>query len=252
MSGESNSAGLIVKVYRHKERGTAYRIIGEAVCLFKASDEAPALLRRNVDGQLVLASISDKHSAGNLCLVRIQGPIEKGVPVVVYQGIDGEIGEDMWGRGHGEFHDGRFEEVALRPPQSSAAQAATVADGWRLVPEKPTDAMLRAGGHANSEWLNDNAPLGERRYAMPMPSVYSAMLAAAPAALTGPEPRAPAGGAGIEATVARLMREAWPDFGGNHNSADFWNGVGDGVRYAVEALNQPQAKTGTGGNAPHA
>ena len=55
-------------------------------------------------------------------------------------------------------------------------------DGWRLVPAEPTEAMKSAGGHVNSEWLNDDAPLYESRYAMPMDGVWSAMLAAAPAA----------------------------------------------------------------------
>jgi hypothetical protein len=55
-------------------------------------------------------------------------------------------------------------------------------DGWQLVPVEPTEAMKSAGGHVNSEWLNDDAPLCESRYAMPMDGVWSAMLAAAPAA----------------------------------------------------------------------
>lgn len=55
-----------------------------------------------------------------------------------------------------------------------------IPEGWKLVPIVPTEAMKKAGGHANSEWLNDNAPIGEVRYMMPMDSVYEAMLAAAP------------------------------------------------------------------------
>jgi hypothetical protein len=55
-------------------------------------------------------------------------------------------------------------------------------DGWQLVPVEPTEAMKSAGGHVNSEWLNDDAPLCESRYAMSMDGVWSAMLAAAPAA----------------------------------------------------------------------
>ena len=52
--------------------------------------------------------------------------------------------------------------------------------GYRLVPIEPTPEMERAGGHANSEWLNDSAPIGEKRYAMPMKSVWRDMLDAAP------------------------------------------------------------------------
>ena len=59
---------------------------------------------------------------------------------------------------------------------------------WKLVPVEPTSEMLKAGGHSNSEWLNDNAPIGESWYAMPMPSVYSAILAAAPQPPQADEP----------------------------------------------------------------
>ena len=55
-----------------------------------------------------------------------------------------------------------------------------VPDGMCLVPIEPTPEMLKAGGHTNSEWLNDNAPIGESRYALPMAGVYAAMLSAAP------------------------------------------------------------------------
>lgn len=58
-------------------------------------------------------------------------------------------------------------------------RSASVGD-YVTVPRELTGAMRLAGGHANSEWLNDSAPLGERRYAMPMDSVWKAMLAAAP------------------------------------------------------------------------
>lgn len=59
-----------------------------------------------------------------------------------------------------------------------AAQASRALTGWKLVPLVPTQEMLKAGGHANSEWLNDDAPIGELRYTMPMNSVWEAMLAA--------------------------------------------------------------------------
>jgi len=52
--------------------------------------------------------------------------------------------------------------------------------GCKLVPSFPTEAMVQAGGHVNSEWLNDNAPIGEARYHFPVPGVWAAMLAAAP------------------------------------------------------------------------
>jgi hypothetical protein len=55
--------------------------------------------------------------------------------------------------------------------------AAPEREEW--VPKAPTEAMLDAGMHANSEWLNDNAPIGEQRYRMPATGVYLAMLSAA-------------------------------------------------------------------------
>ncbi len=71
-----------------------------------------------------------------------------------------------------------LEEVVLGA--SKTAGQASVPEGWRLVPVEPTPEMRGAGGHANSEWLNDNAPLGEVHYAMPMQSVWAAMLASSP------------------------------------------------------------------------
>lgn len=51
--------------------------------------------------------------------------------------------------------------------------------GYVLVPAEPTEAMLDQGEHVNSEWLNDDAPLGQRRYREPAKAVYIAMIAAA-------------------------------------------------------------------------
>ena len=45
---------------------------------------------------------------------------------------------------------------------------------------KPTKAMLAKGAHALSEWLNDNAPIGESRYLEPARSAWKAMRAAEP------------------------------------------------------------------------
>ena len=51
---------------------------------------------------------------------------------------------------------------------------------WRMVPVTLTAEMKKAGGHANSEWLNDNAPIGEVRYVIPMDSIWRDVLAVAP------------------------------------------------------------------------
>lgn len=54
---------------------------------------------------------------------------------------------------------------------------------YMLVPVEATPEMIAAGAHANSEWLDDAAPLNERRYRDPAKSVYRDMLNAAPKAL---------------------------------------------------------------------
>ncbi len=68
----------------------------------------------------------------------------------------------------------------LRTIEQSPAVA--VPDGWKLVPLEATPDMMIAGGNVNSEWLNDNAPIGVERYVMPMQQAYAAMLSAAPQA----------------------------------------------------------------------
>lgn len=67
----------------------------------------------------------------------------------------------------------------------------TIPSGYKLVPIEPTPEMVQSGGHANSEWLNDSAPIGEQRYAMPMKSVWQAMLDAAPQPTQPQEQREP-------------------------------------------------------------
>lgn len=65
-------------------------------------------------------------------------------------------------------------------------QTGAIPAGFALAPVEPTPEMVKAGGHVNSEWLNDGAPIGETRYCLPMPNVYRAMLAAAPVAQPAP------------------------------------------------------------------
>lgn len=55
---------------------------------------------------------------------------------------------------------------------------------WKLVLLEPTEEMIAEGAHAGSEWLDDDAPLNERRYREPARSIYRDMVAASPA----PEP----------------------------------------------------------------
>lgn len=64
---------------------------------------------------------------------------------------------------------------------ADARKKAAAPSGFVLMPLSLTPEMEKAGGHANSEWLNDDAPIGESRYARPMASVYAAFIDAAPA-----------------------------------------------------------------------
>ena len=64
--------------------------------------------------------------------------------------------------------------------ESWVDRLAAIPEGWKLVPIVLDEGMEKAGGHVNSEWLNDTAPIGEALYAMPMKNVWSAMLDAAP------------------------------------------------------------------------
>jgi hypothetical protein len=77
--------------------------------------------------------------------------------------------------------------LAAEEAWQAARAASPVPAGWKLVPVEPTDEMRLAGGHVNSEWLNDNAPIGEARYVMPMIGVWTAMLAASPPAPPTPQ-----------------------------------------------------------------
>lgn len=83
---------------------------------------------------------------------------------------------------------GPVEVVKLADVQSllatKPAAAPAVPEGFVVVPKVPTAVMVQKGGHINSEYLNDYAPIGEQRYHLPMVSVWEAMLAAAPAAFT--------------------------------------------------------------------
>lgn len=57
-----------------------------------------------------------------------------------------------------------------------AAKSQAVPEGFVLVPKEPTEAMIQRGTKANSECLNENAPLGERLFRHPALQVYQAMV----------------------------------------------------------------------------
>ena len=47
-----------------------------------------------------------------------------------------------------------------------------------VVPREPTGSMEITGEFVNSEWLNDNAPIGQAMYKHPAIAVYKAMIKA--------------------------------------------------------------------------
>lgn len=74
---------------------------------------------------------------------------------------------------------------AAKAPESNALLSAAVdaveklgSGDFVLVPKEPSEFMVNAGGKANSECLNENAPLGERLYRHPALKVYKAMIEA--------------------------------------------------------------------------
>ena len=68
------------------------------------------------------------------------------------------------------------EEIHELWKELQAAKAQAVPEGFVLVPKEPTEAMIQRGTKANSECLNENAPLGERLFRHPALQVYQAMV----------------------------------------------------------------------------
>jgi len=69
-----------------------------------------------------------------------------------------------------------FYDVQAAWEMWQAAKAQAVPEGFILVPKEPTEAMIQRGTKANSECLNENAPLGERLFRHPALQVYQAMV----------------------------------------------------------------------------
>lgn len=67
-------------------------------------------------------------------------------------------------------------------PKAGPVKAATVPDGWKLVPVEPTEEMCKAGYEAQDKWRSEQCDnFKERRYSFSQPR-YKAMIDAAPAA----------------------------------------------------------------------
>ena len=70
-----------------------------------------------------------------------------------------------------------LDEMLLNQGEVLAqAKLQVVPEGFVLVPKEPTEAMIQRGTKANSECLNENAPLGERLFRHPALQVYQAMV----------------------------------------------------------------------------
>lgn len=81
-----------------------------------------------------------------------------------------------------ESQDGAPEAAPWDHIKPFSGDDMSAPEGWKLVPVEPTEAMADVGQHTNSEWLNDDAPLGERMYRAPAEAVYKAMVQAASSA----------------------------------------------------------------------
>ena len=126
---------VIEMLYRHRKRGTLYRILGEATAFYDLDDEAGGFVYVLTDPSLEPAQQgpflrADESRRGlkwphqEILKVRIQGPILHGTKAVLYQAIGKPVGDDCWARGRDEFFDGRFEEIGLTPVTNSGAQEA--------------------------------------------------------------------------------------------------------------------------------
>lgn len=80
-----------------------------------------------------------------------------------------------------EYTDwGKWLGFARAVYEAGRASPASAPEGWKLVPVVPTEGMIKLGAHVLSEWLDDAAPLHERRYVNPFIGTYKHVLAAAP------------------------------------------------------------------------
>ena len=79
------------------------------------------------------------------------------------QCYENDIGEDT-------------ESINMAWSAWQAAKSQAVPEGFVLVPKEPTETMIQNGTKANSECLNENAPLGERLFRHPALQVYQAMV----------------------------------------------------------------------------
>ena len=92
----------------------------------------------------------------------------------------GELQERI--AGHQYYHDEHghmivdMDDVVKEISGFDSWQAQAVPEGFILVPKEPTEAMIQRGTKANSECLNENAPLGERLFRHPALQVYQAMV----------------------------------------------------------------------------
>ena len=87
----------IDRTYRHKKRGTTYRVQQFTTC------------QNRLEEGTALAFLAGEADAGMIVgMAEVQGTIEARDEIVIYAGLDNG---KAWARGRTEFEDGRFEEL---------------------------------------------------------------------------------------------------------------------------------------------
>lgn len=93
-----------------------------------------------------------------------------------------------------------------------------------------TNEMLDKGEYVLSEWLNDNAPIGQARYREPAKAAFKEMYA-----LLAPTPPAAAQGLSREAAAQKLA-DIWDSFGsGPVDPKTIWLAMVDAIQYPAPA-----------------
>lgn len=127
---------------------------------------------------------------------------------------------DLWARGR-RWADARF------------LLAGEIIDWprWQVVEERKGPAYLPLRGlDAPTHWMR--SPTGpaedDQQSAVPAQARTTAISGLDKSSASSKEDR------GIQ---GQIMDAAWPKFGGNHQSAEFWNDFGEGVAFTVKTLN---------------
>lgn len=104
----------MVMLYRHKKRGTTYKILGpgHVLCTEPFLDDETCEVFRDRSNERVFFVVSPGSAVAGISLgqarVQCEEPLLDGEEIVVYQDVhSGALGV----RTRDEFHDGRFEAI---------------------------------------------------------------------------------------------------------------------------------------------